>query len=147
MVAKTQHNARSGCPVACALDIIGDHWSLLIVHFMTFLNLHEYKEFMEMPEKISTNILSERLKKLEKNGIIASIDHPLSQRRKLYYLTKQGKDLIYILMPMMTWSNKYLSDVVDIPEDKRKLIAQNPEKMIETTLKKLQEWENEFLKK
>lgn len=145
MVAKTEHKKRSGCPVACALDVIGDHWSLLIVHFMMFLNLHEYKDFLEMPEKISSSVLTDRLKKLEQGGLIASIDHPQSQRRKLYYLTPQGKDLIHVLVAMAAWSNKYLSDVVVVSAEKRNLIAHHPERLIKMTLDQLKVWEDEFI--
>lgn len=144
MVAKTQHHTRSECPVACALDMFGDHWSLLIIHFMIFLNLHEYKDFLARPEKISTGILSDRLAKLEAAHIIASIDHPHNKRRKLYYLTPKGKDLAHVLIAIIQWSCAHLSDI-DIPHDKRAMIKNDPQGFVKLALKTIEDWEKEYL--
>ena len=145
MPEKTAHYSRSTCPLACALDLIGDHWTLLVIRDLLFLGRHEYKEMLKAEEGISTNILSDRLKKLEENGLIDSISHPDSARRKLYYLLPKGKDLIHVLTSLAQWSDKHLQDVVDIPPEKRALLLKQPEKLIEIVLHDLQEWENKFL--
>ena len=145
MVQKSEHRSRSSCPLACALDLIGDHWSLLIIRDMMFLGRHEYKDMLNAEEGISSNILSDRLKRLEDGGLIDSIPHPESGRRKLYYLLPKGKDLIYVLTHLARWSEKHLDEVVDIPEEKRRMLVQQPDKMIRFTLQGLQKWENEFL--
>ena len=145
MVAKTEHKNRSGCPLACALDILGDHWSLLIVRNLMFLGLHEYKEMLKEPEQISSSILTNRLKKLEQSGIISSTAHPHSKRRKLYYLTDMGKDLIHVLIDFASWSNKHLGDAVMIPVETKSMLEKNPQLMIELTLEELDVWENKFI--
>jgi DNA-binding HxlR family transcriptional regulator len=63
MVAKIEHKQRSGCPIACALDLIGDHWTLLVIRNLMFLGIHEYKDMLKTEEQISSSILTDRLKK------------------------------------------------------------------------------------
>ena len=145
MVAKIEHKQRTGCPIACALDIVGDHWTLLVIRNLMFLGVHEYKDMLKTEEQISSSILTNRLKKLERDGLIASIPHPASDRRKLYYLTPVGKDLIYVMADLASWANKHLSDIVNIPLHKKKLLEKNSDKFIQLILKQLEEWEQEFL--
>ena len=141
MVAKNEHANRSGCPIACALDIFGDHWALLVIRDLAFFGRHEYKDMLDAEEGISSNILSDRLRKLENHNIISSLPHPDSQRRKLYYLTDIGKDLIPILVSISRWSEKHLGKVVKIPPDSRKLLVSNPNLLIKNTLRLISEWE------
>jgi len=141
MTKRNEHNRRSGCPLACALDLIGDHWSLLIIRDLMFLDRHEYKDMLGSEERISSNILSDRLKKLECAKLISSVPHVGSGRRRLYYLTSRGKDLVYILIDIARWSEKHLGDMVDIPPEKKEMLVRDPELMIKLTLKSLEEWE------
>jgi len=62
-------NFRSTCPVSNVLDIVGDKWSLLIIRDL-FIGRNTYSDFLESPERISTNILVDRLKKLNQYGLI-----------------------------------------------------------------------------
>ena len=144
MVSKNQHNQRSCCPIACGLDAVGDHWTMLIVRDMLIMNKHEYKEFMESDEGISSNILSDRLSKLQEHGLIDSIPHPENQRRKLYYLTASGKDLIYVLTAIAGWAYKHFGDSIEFavpadPDD-REFKAN----FIHQTLSSLAAWEQEY---
>jgi DNA-binding HxlR family transcriptional regulator len=141
MVQKKTHTEHSGCPVACALDIIGDHWTLLVIRDLMFLGLHEYKEMLAGPEGISSNILSNRLKNLEEAGLIDSVIHPENRKRKFYYLTGKGKDLIHTMVHLVRWSEKHLADHLEIPPEKRELVVNDPDRLIELTLQQLKEWE------
>ena len=145
MVQKTEHASRSTCPLACALDLIGDHWSLLVIRDLLFLGRHEYKDMLNAEEGISSNILSDRLQRLEKHGVIDSIPHPESGRRKLYYLLPKGKDLIDVLTHLARWSDKHLDHLVHIPLEKRKLLVKHPDRLIQLTLQELEAWEKTFL--
>ena len=145
MVAKIEHRNRTGCPVACALDIVGDHWTLLIIRNLMFTGAHEYKDMLKAEEQISSNILTTRLKKLEKEGLIASIPHPDSQRRKLYYLKPMAKDLIYVMTDLVRWATKHLNEYLDIPKERKELLEKDPEAFIEMTLNRLEAWEREFI--
>jgi len=145
MATRTEHRDRSGCPIACALDIFGDHWSLLIIRNLMFTELHEYKDMLQSEEKISTNILAARLKLLEREGLISSTPHKESQRRKLYYLTEKGKDLVHVMTSIVFWSRKHLYGFLDIPKEKEKFLKLGPEVFIEATLERLSLWEKENL--
>lgn len=143
MVEKNKHAERSGCPVACALDLVGDHWSLVIVRDLMFAGRHEYKDMLAAEEGISSNILVDRLKKLEAHGIIAAIPHPESRRRKLYYLTARGKGLVRVMVALVLWSAEHLPHAVRIPPDKQAFMALGPEEMVRLTLVGLDAWELE----
>ena len=145
MVSKIEHKTRTGCPVACALDVIGDHWTLLIIRNLMFLGAHEYKDMLATEEQISSSILSDRLKKLEADGLIASINHPDSKRRKLYYLTPMGKDLIHVMLEMILWADKYLSEFLKIPKEKKAFLKNDPGGFKAHVIAGLECWEKEYL--
>ena len=145
MVSKVEHKHRTGCPIACILDVIGDHWTLLIVRNLMFTGLHEYKDMLNAEEKISSSILTSRLKKLEEGGLIAFAPHPQSQRRKLYYLTAKGKDLVHAMVSMILWANKHLDQHLAIPDYKKYQLENDPEQFIRDTLETLELWERENL--
>ena len=98
---------RSNCPVSCALDFVGDKWSLLIVRDL-FLNVNTYSDFLKSPEKIATNILVDRLKKLRENGIIDFRRGERDKKIKYYYLTELGIDMYPITIELAMWSKKHL---------------------------------------
>ncbi len=95
------------CPVHFALDIMGDKWSLLIVRDMVFKSKRNYGEFAQSPEGISTNILADRLTKLEGHGIVTKHRDPDNQSKFVYRLTDMGCDLIPILLAMTEFSARH----------------------------------------
>ena len=97
---------RSDCPVSYALDFWGDKWTFLIIRDL-IQGKKFYKDFRGSKEGIATNILSDRLKKLEQNGLIESRVYEKLKTMKEYRLTEKGKDLIPVLVEIMLWSNKY----------------------------------------
>jgi DNA-binding HxlR family transcriptional regulator len=96
---------RSPCPVASTLDLVGDKWSLLIVRDL----LHGKSTFGELlasPEGIPTNILADRLRRLEEAGVIsrsAYQEHPV---RFAYALTAKGKELGGVVLALVRWGKK-----------------------------------------
>ncbi len=99
---------RSPCPVACALDILGDKWTLLVIRDL-FRGRTMYSEFQSGPENIPTNILAARLKRLEKAGIVEKKQYQQRPPRYSYHLSGKGKDLGPVLKSLVTWSNKHLA--------------------------------------
>ncbi len=98
---------RSECPISKSLDIFGDKWTLLIIRDIVFNGYRFYNEFLNSEEKIATNILSDRLKKLESNGILKSEKYELNKTKKVYKLTDAGIELIPILVDLLAWGYKY----------------------------------------
>ena len=80
---------RSKCPVSCALDLLGDKWTLLLVRDL-LLGKGTYTEFQQSPEGIPTNILAERLKRLLAAGIIEKLPYQERPVRYRYHLTGKG---------------------------------------------------------
>jgi DNA-binding HxlR family transcriptional regulator len=99
---------RSICPVASALDIIGDKWSLLIMRDMLTRGKKTFKEFSESQEGIAPGILSSRLKWLEENGLMTKQKLPQNQKENIYLLTEKGIELVPIIMELIIWSDKNL---------------------------------------
>lgn len=99
---------RSNCPISGVLDIIGDKWTMLIVRDLFSKGPCTYGNFLKSAERISTNILADRLERLEHNGIIIKTDHPESKAKVLYKLTPKGIDLFPILVEFVVWAEKYL---------------------------------------
>ena len=98
---------RSGCPVSCSLDLLGDKWSLLIVRDMVMMRKRYFKEFLASDEGIATNILTDRLKRLEDSGIISKQQDPENGRQIVYTLTEKGIALIPVLVELACWGTIY----------------------------------------
>lgn len=98
---------RSSCPVSTLLDIVGDKWSLILVRDL-FMDRNTYSEFLKSPEKISTNILVDRLKKLVHHGIVSFHRDENDKKIKYYQLTSKGIDLYPVIIEMSLWSRKHL---------------------------------------
>ena len=107
MPATQKPQRRSTCPVNASLEILGDRWSLLIIRDLMLRSYRTYKEFLSSEEGIATNILAERLKRLEAAGII-STGHDAEDRRKVVYrLTAKGIDLAPIIVELILWSAQH----------------------------------------
>jgi DNA-binding HxlR family transcriptional regulator len=102
---------RSACPVASLLDIVGDKWTLVVVRDL-FLHKHRYGDFLTSPESIPTNILAERLKRLEAAGIIKRELYQDNPPRAEYFLTSKGADLEPVLRAMLQWGKQYIPGVI-----------------------------------
>jgi DNA-binding HxlR family transcriptional regulator len=98
---------RSGCPVSISLEIFGDRWSLLIIRDLMVRGLRTFKEFQESGEGIATNILANRLRKLETAGIITAEAGGTDRRRVCYRLTEKGIDLAPVLLELLIWGARH----------------------------------------
>jgi DNA-binding HxlR family transcriptional regulator len=106
---------RSPCPIAGALDILGDTWTLLVMRDLIFYDKHRFAGFLESPERISTNILAERLKRLERCGLIERRRYQQRPPRDEYYLTARGHDLLPVLRELIQWGKRYVPGVAQQP--------------------------------
>ena len=104
---KKHRQRRSGCPISFALDTLGDKWSLLIIRDLMFKEKKYFGEFSQSEEKISSNILAERLERLEAEGFITKDRDSENLSKYKYRLTQKGKDLLPVLIDVIEWSAKY----------------------------------------
>lgn len=131
-----KNNRRSDCPISFAMDTFGDKWSLLIIRDIMFNGKEYYGEFVEADEKISTNILADRLLKLEAEGIIAKERDTKNLSKYKYSLTNKGLDLLPMLLDIISWSAKYDANTGISKGFVRKL-KQNREALIKEILNSL----------
>src|SRR6202521_171459 len=101
---KPSPKRRSGCPLNASVEILGDRWSLLIIRDMMLRGFRSYKEFLESFEGIATNILADRLRRLEAHAIITSERDPSDGRKVIYRLTAKGISLAPVLTEMVLWA-------------------------------------------
>ncbi|HVU82550.1 MAG TPA: helix-turn-helix domain-containing protein [Rhodanobacteraceae bacterium] len=106
---------RSLCAVANSLDIVGDKWSLLVVRDLLH-GKHTYGELADSPERIPTNILADRLKRLEEAGIITSTPYQERPVRYAYTLTPKGKGLGDVLLAFVRWGKRHIPGTVVLGE-------------------------------
>ncbi len=132
---------RSGCPISCSLDLLGDKWSLLIVRDMVFVQKRHFKDFLKSDEKIATNILTSRLARLEALGIISKRSDPDSKRQVIYSLTFKGITLIPLLVELVCWGTIHLGApdadpdaVKKIQDDKSEFILSLEKRCLHQTL-------------
>ena len=98
---------RSSCPVSIALEMFGDRWSLLIIRDLMVRGYRTFKEFEEAGEGIATNILADRLRRLEANRIIVSEHEKTDGRKVNYRLTARGIDLAPLLLDLLIWGARH----------------------------------------
>lgn len=104
---------RSACAVANSLDVVGDKWSLLVVRDLLH-GKRTYGELVDSPERIPTNILAERLKRLEGAGIIVSTPYQQRPIRYAYTLTPKGRALGEVLLAFVHWGKQHIPGTVSL---------------------------------
>jgi DNA-binding HxlR family transcriptional regulator len=109
--AKSTDPARSNCAVASTLDIIGDKWSLLVIRDL-FAGKSTYSELLAADERVPTNILADRLRRLEDAGIVGKSAYQERPVRFAYALTPKGRDMGEILIAMVRWGKKHVPGTV-----------------------------------
>ncbi len=127
---KVKLQRRSACPVSVSLEMFGDRWSLLIVRDLMVRGLKTYRDFQQSGEGIATNILADRLRKLQAWGIIRA-ESEASDRRKLNYrLTPKGIDLAPVLLELLIWGARHEQTAApcalidEMARNRRKVLAE-----------------------
>jgi DNA-binding HxlR family transcriptional regulator len=93
--------------VSISLEIFGDRWSLLVIRDLMVRGFRTFKEFQQSGERIATNILADRLRRLEAAGIIAAEVEQTDARRVNYRLTEKGIDLAPVLLELLIWGARH----------------------------------------
>jgi len=106
---------RSRCPIAGALDVLGDRWTLLVVRDILLYDKRRFVDFLASPERIATNILAERLQRLVRCGLIQRRRHRDHPPREEYQPTARGRDLVPVLLELTRWGQRHVSGVAQRP--------------------------------
>ena len=107
MYGKRRSKPRSGCPVSVALEVFGDRWSLLIVRDLMVRGYRTFKQFQNSGEGIATNVLADRLRRLEGAGIVTAEAEETDLRRVNYRLTRKGIDLAPVMLELLIWGGRH----------------------------------------
>jgi DNA-binding HxlR family transcriptional regulator len=106
---------RSLCPIALTLDIVGDRWSLLVVRDL-MMGKSRFSEFLASPEGVTTNILADRLKRLEAEGLVTRRLYQERPNRYAYRLTDKGRALVPVLQAICQWAQDWRPEASRAPE-------------------------------
>jgi DNA-binding HxlR family transcriptional regulator len=120
---------RSGCTISYALDYLGDKWTLLVLRDLLFQNKRRFGDFLASAEGIASNILTQRLKRLEAAGMVTRRADPDNGRSVLYEPTRKAADLIPALLELSRWSGKYDPQSLMTPKLARR-IAEDREGLV-----------------
>jgi DNA-binding HxlR family transcriptional regulator len=106
-IKKSRGFKRSPCPIASTLDLVGDKWSLLVIRDLLH-GKHTYGEILASPEGIPTNLLADRLKRLQEAGIIVRSAYQQHPVRYAYRLSEKGAELGEVLLAFVRWGKKHI---------------------------------------
>lgn len=126
MPSKSDKFPRSRCPIAVTLDTLGDTWSLVIIRDM-FSGKCKFSEFLQSPEGVKRNILADRLKRLERIGVIRRELYQQRPNRYAYHLTRSGAELLPVLQAVARWAVDNIEGVW-APSDE--FFGQRPEQFV-----------------
>jgi DNA-binding HxlR family transcriptional regulator len=107
VAGKPRAERRSGCPVSISLEILGDRWSLLVIRDLMVRGLRTFGDFQGSAEGIASNILADRLRRLEAAGLITAEAEETDARRVNYRLTEKGIDLAPVLLELLIWAARH----------------------------------------
>ena len=133
---KNRPPRRSDCPISFALDMFGDKWSLLIIRDLMFKGKKYYGDFSQSEERISTNILAERLERLEAEDFISKTRDSENRSKYEYRLTQKGIDLLPVFLDIIAWSAKYDANTA-APKSFIRRLKSDREKLVGEILDKL----------
>jgi len=129
-IKSCRDDARSTCALANGLDLVGDRWTLLIIRDLMFTNRNEFGHFVNSGEGISTNILTDRLERLQQCKIITKLPHPTHGKKNIYQLTDQGLALFPVLIELILWSYRTIKDTF-VPEPVYQMMINDRETLYE----------------
>ena len=107
---------RSGCPIATTLDLVGDRWSLVIVRDL-LTGKKRFAEFLASPERIATNTLADRLRRMEALGLVERRRYRERPKRYEYALSATGRDFLPVLQEMCRFANRHVRGTWTPPAD------------------------------
>lgn len=121
---------RSKCAIGQGLDLLGDRWSLLIIRDLMFTSRNEYGQLLQAGEGIATNVLADRLARLEASGIVDKAAHPAHGKKFVYTLTERGIALAPTLIEFALWSRDTIATAA-LPDRLYDLMVHDRERMLD----------------
>ncbi|MEU7787506.1 helix-turn-helix domain-containing protein [Amycolatopsis sp. NPDC049159] len=101
-------DTRSGCPISLSLEIFGDRWTLLVLRDVVFGGARHFRELLGGAERISSNVLADRLGVLVEHGLLTRAGDPSHKQKVTYSLTERAIELVPVLVQLSAWGVRHL---------------------------------------
>jgi DNA-binding HxlR family transcriptional regulator len=137
---------RSACPVSISLEVLGDRWSLLIVRDLMVRGFTTFQDFVESGEGIATNILADRLRRLQRSGVVTGERDENDGRRVIYRLTEKGIDLAPVMLELLLWGARHEKTgappavIAELAKDRRAVVEETRRRWRERDPRPLLPW-------
>ena len=141
-MARPSSDSWNGCPIRYGSTVLGDAWALLILRDMVFKGTRHFGEFVASGERISTNILADRLARLEAEGVIDRAPDPDNAVRVIYRLTQKGRDLVPVLLAIIDWSARW-DPATEVPKPFTEAYREDPQGFAAAVIRDLETGELE----
>jgi DNA-binding HxlR family transcriptional regulator len=131
-------DTRSNCPINLSLEIFGDRWTLLVLRDVIFAGARHFRELLAGPERISSNVLADRLASLVDHGLLTKTDDPSHKQKVTYNLTEQAIQLVPVFAQLNIWGTRHLP-VTDVHAARARVLADGGPPAWETFMDELRE--------
>lgn len=118
------NSPRSYCPINLSLEIFGDTWTLLVLRDMMFAGKRHFRELLQSDERISSNILADRLARLVEQGLLTKADDPTHKQKAIYSLTEKAIALLPIVVQIGSWGSRWVPDAKKLDAAARKQLRE-----------------------
>lgn len=115
---------RSYCPINLSLEIFGDTWTLLVLRDMMFSGKRHFRELLQSDERISSNILADRLARLVEHGMLTKSDDPTHRQKAIYSLTEKAIALLPIVVQIGAWGSRWVPDAKKLEGTARRYLRE-----------------------
>lgn len=119
-------DVRSGCPINLSLEIFGDRWTLLVLRDVVFADARHFRELLAGPERISSNILADRLALLVTHGLLTRSGDPTHKQKVTYALTEKAIRLVPVFAQLSAWGVGHLPVGEEFAARSRVLVEGGP---------------------
>jgi DNA-binding HxlR family transcriptional regulator len=120
IAAMPSNEPRSYCPINLSLEIFGDAWTLLVLRDMMFAGKRHFRELLQCDERISSNILANRLARLVEHGLLTKSGDPTHKQKAIYSLSEKGIALLPIIVQIGRWGSRWVTDAKKLDPRTRK---------------------------
>jgi DNA-binding HxlR family transcriptional regulator len=137
---------RSYCPINLSLEIFGDTWTLLVLRDMMFAGKRHFRELLQSDERISSNILADRLARLVEHGMLTKADDPTHKQKAIYSLTEKSIALLPVIVQIGAWGSRWDPNAKKLDRASRKYLRELQESGPSVWAKRMDELRAEHLR-
>ena len=102
---------RVGCPIAPVVDIVFSRWTTPILWQLNSCGRQRFNDLRDLVDGITAKVLTQRLRQLERDGLVSRTMHPEIPPRVEYEITELGRSLAPVFASLFSWSDDHLAEV------------------------------------